>query len=212
MTNQGFFCMKTSKPTLCKILLAAAVALPLFAMSGVSRAGELGADDDAGQPGMMQAGAHGGPGPRDMARGPQQGQEQGQDRGDDQGPRFGPRFGFGPPPGPHFGFSAGRPPMFHGMELTEAQEDQIFAILHAEAPYLREQSKAAVKAHEALRALAAADKYDDARAAALAQAAATAEANIDLQHVRTQQKLLAVLTPEQRKKQAEGKPHRPLRP
>ena len=106
------------------------------------------------------------------------------------------------------------------MELTEAQEDKVFAILHAEQPYLRDQAKAAAKAREALRALAGADKYDDAKAASLAQAAATAGANIELQHVRTRQKLLAVLTPEQRKAQAEqrkerdgqpaeGKPRRP---
>lgn len=109
-------------------------------------------------------------------------------------------------PGPEHGGPGmgGRPPFLHSLELSEAQQDQVFAILHAEQPYLREQRKAADKAHEALRALGRADKYDDAKAAALAQEAATAMANIALQHVRTEQKLLAVLTPEQRKKQAEG--------
>lgn len=98
------------------------------------------------------------------------------------------------------------------MELSEAQQDKVFTILHAEAPYLREQSKAAAKAREALRQLATADKYDDAKAAALAREAASADANIVLQHVRTQQKLLAVLTAEQRKQQAEEKPRHPQRP
>lgn len=111
----------------------------------------------------------------------------------------------GPGPGFHGAPGMGlRPPFLHGLELSEAQQDQVFAILHAEQPYLREQGKAAAKAHEALRALGSADKYDDAKAAALAQEGATAMANIALQHVRTEQKLLAVLTPEQRKKQAEG--------
>ncbi len=154
------------------IMLAAALALPLFA----ARADDMGPD----RPPMMQGDDHGGP-----------------ERG---GPGHGP--GFGP----------GRPPFFRGIELSEAQEDKVFAILHAEAPYLREQSKAAAKAHEALREMGKSDKYDDAKAAALAQAEATAEANIALQHVRTQQKLLAVLTPEQRKQQAEAKPGRPPRP
>ena len=126
----------------------------------------------------------------------------------EHGPR-GPEHG-GPDRGP--GFGPGRPPFFRGLELSEAQEDKIFDILHAEAPYLREQFKAAAKAREALRALAVADQYDDAKAAALAKDAATAEANIALQHVRTQQKLLAVLTPEQRKQQAEEKPRHPQRP
>lgn len=160
------------------ILLAAVVAMPLFAATTAAHADDMG----QGRPPMMQGDDHDGP-----------------ERG---GPDRGPGPGFGP----------GRPPFFHGIELTDAQDDKIFAILHAEAPYLREQSRAAAKAHEALRALAKADKYDDAKAAALAQAEATAESNLALQHVRTQQKLLAVLTPEQRKQQAEGKPGRPPRP
>jgi Spy/CpxP family protein refolding chaperone len=110
------------------------------------------------------------------------------------------------------GHGPGRAPFFRGIELSEAQEDKVFAILHAEAPYLREQSRAAARAHEALRDMGRSDKYDDAKAAALAQAEASAEANITLQHVRTRQKLLAVLTPEQRKQEAEGKPGRPPRP
>jgi Spy/CpxP family protein refolding chaperone len=179
--------MKTLKPNVHNILLAAAVALPLFAMASVARADDMG----AGRPPMMQGeDGHDGPG-----RGPD---HDGPERG---APEHGPGAGFGP----------GRPPFFRGLELTDAQEDRIFAILHAEAPYLREQSKAAAKASVALRALARADQYDDAKATALAQAAATANANIALQHVRTQQKLQAVLTPEQRKQQAEDKPGRPPR-
>lgn len=128
--------------------------------------------------------------------------------GEHGGPERGPGFTHGAGPG----FGPGRPPFLRGVELSETQEDQVFAILHAEAPYLREQFKAAGKAREALRTLAAADKYDNAKAASLAREAATAEANIALQHVRTQQKLLAVLTPEQRKKQADDKPRLPQRP
>lgn len=128
---------------------------------------------------------------------------------DARGPFGGPGHG-GPDRGPAFG--PGRPPFLRGVELSEAQEDKVFAILHAEAPYMREQARAAAKARTALRALAASDKYDDAKAAALAKEAAMAEANLALQHVRTQQKLLAVLTPEQRKQQAEEQPRHPQRP
>lgn len=194
--------MKTLKPSVHNILLAAAVALPLFAMTSVARADDVG----AGRPPMMQGEAgergddHDGPGrPGSDHDGPERGS-----------PGLGGQ-GFG---GPGFGsgFGPGRSPFFRGVELTEAQEDKIFEILHAEAPYLREQSRAAAKAGAALHALAKADQYDDAKAAALAQAAATANANIALQHVRTRQKLLAVLTPEQRKQQAEDKPGRKPRP
>ncbi|MYM83611.1 periplasmic heavy metal sensor [Duganella sp. FT50W] len=114
----------------------------------------------------------------------------------------------GPPPFAR-GEPGGPPPFLGGVELTAAQQDQVFAILHAEAPYLREQGKLAANAREALRALAGADQYDDAKAAALAQDMAAAEANLALQRARTQQKLRAVLTPEQRKQQAEEQPRRP---
>ena len=122
-----------------------------------------------------------------------------------------PHAGFGPEHG-HPPMDAGafgpRPPLLHGVELSEAQQDKVFAILHAEAPYLREQGKAAAKAGEALRAMGRADQYDDAKAGALAKEAATAMANIALQRVRTEQKWLAILTPEQLKKLAE----RPMPP
>jgi Spy/CpxP family protein refolding chaperone len=212
--------MKNTKQRLNHILLAAAVALPLLSAAGTARTEELNGEHPpalaGGEPGGP--GGHAGPG-GPGGRGPD-GPEHGPGGPGGAGGPDGPPPGFGP--GPGFG-PQGRAPLFRGVELTEAQEDKVFAILHAEQPYLRDQAKAATKAREALRALAGADKYDDAKAAALAQAAATAAANIELQHVRTRQKLLAVLTPEQRKaqaeqrkerqeqdgQQAEGKPRRP---
>lgn len=104
------------------------------------------------------------------------------------------------------GFGPGRLPFLRGVELSDEQQDKIFAILHAEAPYLREQSRASAKAREALHALVETANYDDAQAAALAKQAATAETNIALQHVRTQRKLLALLTQQQRKQQADERP------
>jgi len=183
--------MKNSTHRLNHLLLAAAVALPLLSVTSAVRSADMSADH---RPAMEEGrgGGHGGgpDGPDGGAGG----------RGS-MGPPPGAGFSFGP--GPGFGPQA---PLFRGVELTEAQEDNIFAILHAEKPYLREQAKAAGKAQEALRALVDGDKYDDAKAAALAQAAATASANITLQHVRTRQKLLAVLTPEQRKQQDQERP------
>lgn len=190
--------MKNSTHRLNHLLLAAAVALPLLSVTSAVRSADMNADHGP----AMEEGRRGGPG----------GGPSGPD-GSDGG--AGGRGPMGPPPGAGFSFGSGFGPgpgfgpqalLFRGVELTEAQEDKIFAILHAEKPYLREQARAAGKAHEALRALAEADKYDDAKAAALAQAAATASANIALQHVRTRQKLLAVLTPEQRKQQNQERP------
>jgi Spy/CpxP family protein refolding chaperone len=105
----------------------------------------------------------------------------------------------GPGPGPHMeGPGAGLPPFLREVELSEAQQDKVFAATYAQAPLLREQQKIAFKAHEQLRDLAASNHYDDAKAVALANGAAQAMATISLQHARLEQQLLAVLTPEQR--------------
>jgi protein CpxP len=182
--------MKTQKPSVRNILLAAGLALPLFAMTSAARADDM----DGARPPMAQGG------PEHAEHGP-----------DGFGGGFGHGFGPGPRGMSPFG-GVGGSPVLRGVELTEAQQGKVFAILHDQEPYLRDQAKAAAKAHEALRALSTADKYDDAKAVSLAQAASTAMSNIALQHVRTDQKLLALLTPEQRKKQTEEKPrHWPRR-
>ena len=105
----------------------------------------------------------------------------------------------GPGPGPRMeGPGAGLPPFLREVELSETQQDKVFAATYAQAPLLREQQKIAFKAHEQLRELAASSHYDDAKAVALANGAAQAMATISLQHARLEQQLLAVLTPEQR--------------
>lgn len=96
------------------------------------------------------------------------------------------------------GPGAGLPPFLREVDLSEAQQDKVFAATYAQAPLLREQQKIAFKAHEQLRELAASNHYDDAKAVALANGAAQAMATISLQHARLEQQLLAVLTPEQR--------------
>ena len=114
------------------------------------------------------------------------------------GPPPGPGFGPGPGPGAGPG-PQGLPPFLRGIDLSEAQQDKVFAATYAQAPLLREQQKIAFKAHAQLRAMAASSAYDDAQAGALASTAAQAMATISLQQARLEQQLLAVLTPEQRK-------------
>jgi Spy/CpxP family protein refolding chaperone len=119
----------------------------------------------------------------------------------------GPPSGFGHAPG---GPGAqGLPPFLHGIELSEAQQDKVFAATYAQAPLLREQEKIAFKAHEQLRELAASSAYDDAKAGALAGTAAQAMATISLLQARLEQQLLAVLTPEQRKQAQQRRDSRP---
>jgi protein CpxP len=112
-------------------------------------------------------------------------------------PMGGPR---GAMPGGHPGhFGAPGMPFLHGLDLSDSQEDKIFQLMHSQAPYLHEQQRAHEKAMRALHDMRNADKFDDAAAAKLAQAAAQAQANLMLAHIRTHQKVLALLTPEQRK-------------
>jgi Spy/CpxP family protein refolding chaperone len=104
-----------------------------------------------------------------------------------------------PPPSGHMMRGHGPGPMpLRGVVLDEAQQDKVFAIVHAQEPQMREQEKAARHAHEALRTMAASGQFDDAKAAALAQAGGKAMAAMALQQARTDAQINALLTPEQR--------------
>jgi Spy/CpxP family protein refolding chaperone len=186
---------KTNK--MLTLLAAAALALPLASHAAVD--GEEGGPAPRGRPGPGAADAQ----PLPTYHG---GLREGEDFDRPRGPRG------APPPGA-FGMPGPGVPFLRGLELSEAQQDQVFAILHGQAPYLREQHKAHEKAERALFELHGAPRYDDAAAVKLAQAAAQAMANITLQHLRTEQKVLAVLTPEQRKQveEAQARPGRPAR-
>lgn len=197
--------MKIKNASAYPFLLAGLLALPLMPAPAMAAAAELEVDATAGHPAMPPGGPGplAGPGRAEPAE-PRAAAHH--SRAEGTGPQGGdgPEHGHPPMPiGIGMGMGMHRPPMLHGVDLSEAQQDKVFAILHAEAPYLREQGKLADKAGEALRAMGRAEQYDDAKAAALAKEAASAMANIALQRVRTEQKLLTILTPEQRKKLAE---------
>lgn len=102
--------------------------------------------------------------------------------------------------------------MLRGLDLTEAQRDKIFEIRHAQAPARRAQMKAVHAARKDLRELAMAPNYDAAKAQASADAFAKAMSQLALMRVDAARKVLAVLTPEQRKqldeRRAQRKMHR----
>lgn len=108
----------------------------------------------------------------------------GPQRVDERGP------GFGPPPG---GL-----PFLRGLDLSEAQQDRVFAILHAEVPRRRELDKAERRAHDALHDLEDSAQLDEAKAAAAAQALGQVVADLEMLRLRTGAQLMAVLTPQQR--------------
>lgn len=164
----------TAKKTLRQLALAAAVASAIAAPA-LARADAPGVAPApaADVPPPMHQGGPGGPGPG---------------------------VGHDGPPAPFGGHGEGPRglPFLHGIALDEQQEDKLFNLMHAQEPMLREQHKIVAKSHEALHAMAMSGKYDDARAVALTQAAAQAMARITLQQVRTEQQVLALLTPPQR--------------
>jgi Spy/CpxP family protein refolding chaperone len=97
------------------------------------------------------------------------------------------------------GFGEDRPPPYlMGVNLSEDQQDKVFAILHAAAPQLREHMKAARKARDALRDLSESSDYDNGKATTLAQAQASAESQLTLLRTRTDHDIYLVLTQEQR--------------
>jgi protein CpxP len=123
---------------------------------------------------------------------PAQQAEHGPDRDDERGPGFGPGRGMHP----------------HDVKLTEAQQDKLFALHHAAEPARRERDKVIHRAQDGLRDLADSGRFDDAKAASLAQTLGQAIAAEELDHAREQAQFLALLTPEQRAKMQEQKPPR----
>ena len=100
--------------------------------------------------------------------------------------------------GPRHGVNGPGLPFLRGIDLSEAQEDRLFAIFHAEAPQLREQDKIEDKAHEALRTMLEAGDFNEARASGHTRALGQAIAARELLRVRTAGQVMALLTPEQR--------------
>jgi Spy/CpxP family protein refolding chaperone len=101
--------------------------------------------------------------------------------------------------------------MLRGLDLTEAQRDQVFKIFHAEAPAMRERMKATRAAQEELRKASAAQSFDSARVRQLADAVGKAHADAAYARAETMSRVLAVLTPEQRTKLNERREHGPRR-
>ena len=106
--------------------------------------------------------------------------------------------------GGNFGES-GVPPHLRALNLTQDQQDKIFAITHEQAPIKYTQRKQHRESLEALRALAQADKFDEAKAQQLSDQLGKLEKEKVLSRLKTEAKISAVLTPEQRAKAREFK-------
>lgn len=100
------------------------------------------------------------------------------------------------PEAPLFGVM---PPFLRDLKLTEAQQDELFTLMHEQIPKVREQMKAAAKPVEELRRQTSTGQFDADKARVLAEAHGRAVAQMTLIHAELDAKLHALLTPEQRK-------------
>lgn len=98
--------------------------------------------------------------------------------------------------------------MLRGLDLTQAQQDQIFKIRHDQAQAFYDQHKALRAASKSLRELTNADSFDQAKAQQAAEAMGQADAQLALLRAQTQAQIRAVLTPEQRQKLDDHKARR----
>jgi len=100
---------------------------------------------------------------------------------------------------PGHGMHRGGPMMMlRGLDLTDAQRDQVFKIHHDQQPAVHEQMKQVRAAHETLMKLAAADNFDQAQARQAADAQAKALSTLALLRAQTAHQVRGILTPEQR--------------
>ncbi|MDR5171713.1 Spy/CpxP family protein refolding chaperone [Methylobacillus flagellatus] len=125
------------------------------------------------------------------------------------------------PPRPGSGFiqeapGFALPPHLAGLELSEAQEDKIFYLLHAEAPAIRNNFKQQRKLREEIDKLGTAPSFDEKKARQLAAELARVQSDAIFSRVSTESRIRALLTPEQlgkldeRKELGKGRPD--LRP
>jgi protein CpxP len=99
----------------------------------------------------------------------------------------------------------GMPPYLQGLQLSSAQEDQLFALMYPQIPTMRDQHKQRIQLMEELHAASQADKFDEAKVQQLADKMAGLEKQKVMMMARNDAKIFALLTPEQRKKAREFK-------
>ena len=106
---------------------------------------------------------------------------------------MGPMMG---PPGPgmnHHGMA-----FLHGLDLDDAQGDQIFMIMHEQEPQLRALQKSRMRAERELENLARSGLYSDAAAKPMVDAISKSTADAAYLHARAQSRIVGLLRPDQR--------------
>ena len=91
------------------------------------------------------------------------------------------------------------PEFMHGLDLSEAQRDDVFEIMHDQMPLARQKQKAIRSAQNELRRLAMSNQYEEAKARSLAESMAKNVMELTLLRARTNQMLYALLDTAQRR-------------
>lgn len=91
------------------------------------------------------------------------------------------------------------PPWLYHLHLSETQQDSVFKVMHEQEPGLRERFKAVRSSREALHRSALMAGTDPAQLRTLADASGKADAELAMLMAQTNQQLLLILTPEQKK-------------
>lgn len=105
----------------------------------------------------------------------------------------------------HLGGNPHMPPYLRGIDLSDAQEDAIFSILHNIEPQMHQKMKALHQLHENMMAQAASNQYDETAVKRLAETGAKLMAEVETLRTRTDHQLLFVLDENQRQQVALNK-------
>jgi periplasmic protein CpxP/Spy len=104
------------------------------------------------------------------------------------------------------GHSMGMMRGLHRLDLSEAQQDQIFELMHAQAPAMRKQMKTLRQHEAALQTLKKTPDYSEAKAKELIINMTQQRADMEMARLQVERKVMEVLTPEQRQQLTEMKP------
>ncbi len=109
----------------------------------------------------------------------------------------GPGMQMPPPPPPGMAGEM-RLPFLHQIDLSQAQDDAVFNLMHAQAPELRRLRQQLQQARQALREMAFAPDYDEAAATKLTETIGTTESALARLRITAERQVYELLTPEQR--------------
>lgn len=99
----------------------------------------------------------------------------------------------------------GVPHHLAALNLSEAQQDKVFELMHAQMPTARQADKQRLQLTEELHKLSSSDTYNEAKAKQLSEKLAAIEKEVALNRATTNHQVYQILTPEQRKQLNEMK-------